>query len=121
MIHRAMGGAMGYADDLRKLAEVLDSVTDSAADIYVSRTAMKKNEVLSLMNAETWMSAADAVKAGFANAVFSGSVKNVAGPFDLSIFKNTPPQLKTENVIEPTIEADPLINIYRKRLELLKG
>lgn len=100
MIHRAMGGAMGYADDMRKLADILDSVSASAADIYVTRTGMKKDKVMKLMDAETWMSANEALDSGFATAVSEHKAQNVAGRFDLSMFKNTPVslQVKTKRV-----------------------
>ena len=118
MIHRAMGGAMGYADDMRELADILDSVSSSAADIYVARTGLEKDKVMLLMTAETWMSASDAVDSGFATSLSGSRVENLAGRFDLSMFKNTPVSLLQEEMNEYT--EDPLINIYRKKLALLR-
>ncbi|MFZ0772578.1 MAG: ATP-dependent Clp protease proteolytic subunit [Candidatus Sulfotelmatobacter sp.] len=118
MIHRAMGGAMGYADDMRELADILDSVSSSAADIYVARTGLEKDKVMLLMTAETWMSASDAVDSGFATSLSGSRVENLAGWFDLSMFKNTPVSLLQEEMNEYT--EDPLINIYRKKLALLR-
>lgn len=124
MIHNAQGFAMGYADDMRKLADILDSVSASAADIYVARTEMKKDKVMSLMAAETWMSANEALESGFATAVSDNKPQNFAGRFDLSMFKNTPVSLQVQP--EPDTAAadeveDPLIDILRKKLALLKG
>src|SRR5579864_3298342 len=53
MIHEALAMTAGFADDMRKMADTLDSVTASAADIYVAKTGMNKDAVLKLMAAET--------------------------------------------------------------------
>jgi ATP-dependent Clp protease protease subunit len=126
MIHNAMAMAFGNADDFRRMSDTLDTVSASAADLYVGRTKMKKSDVLEMMSAETWMSAKDAVKYGFATAV-QGKGK-VSNAFDLSSFKNTPEELKeqaepvieVEPVVEPIVEDDYKIELLRKRLEISK-
>jgi ATP-dependent Clp protease protease subunit len=124
MIHRAMGLAGGYADDLRKTADILDTVTDSAADIYVSRTGVKKDEVLALMAAETWMTPKEAKDAGFATGTSTQKGKDVRNVFNLSVFKNTPESLQAKpNEVEPievSIDWQAQIDLMRKRLELAK-
>lgn len=111
MIHRAMAMAAGFSDDLRQTADTLDTVSASAADIYVARTGMKKDAVLDMMKAETWMSAQDAVKLGFATAV-AGKAK-VTNAFDLSLFKNTPVEfkIKTKEVDGEHLTADCFIYV----------
>jgi ATP-dependent protease ClpP protease subunit len=98
MLHNAMAMEAGYASDMRKMADILDSITDSAADIYVAKTGMKKDKVLSLMGAETWYGAEDAVKNGFATSVAKNKGNAVSACFDLSVFKNTPADLKSAPV-----------------------
>lgn len=95
MIHEAMAITAGFAADHRKMAETLDTVTASAADLYVAKTGMKKDEILKMMAAETWMSAEDCVKQGFANVV-SEDEASIGNNFDLSVFKNTPASLRNE-------------------------
>jgi ATP-dependent protease ClpP protease subunit len=92
MIHEAMALCAGFADDMRQMADTLDTVSASIADIYVSRTKNSKTSVLEMMKAETWMGAKDAVNNGFATAV-AGKAK-VSNSFDLSAFKNVPEELK---------------------------
>jgi len=92
MIHEALALCMGHADDMRQMAETLDTVTASIADIYVSNTGNSKTSVLEMMKAETWMGAKEAVKNGFATEV-AGKAK-VSNSFDLSRFKNVPEALK---------------------------
>jgi ATP-dependent Clp protease, protease subunit len=136
MVHEAQGFCAGYSADMSKMAETLDAVTSSAADVYVNATKLSKTNVMELLAAETWMTPKEAVKNGFASQVGNG--KAVTNQFDLRFFKNVPKELKPVPVVagidlattaEPTIvlipvaepEPDPLINIFRKRLEMLRA
>jgi ATP-dependent Clp protease protease subunit len=103
MIHPAQGMAMGDAKAVREFADTLDQVSASIADIYVERTKNSKKSVVEMMDAETWMSAKDAVKNGFATEVSGNKVSN---SYDLSTFqfKNTPEELK--NQAQKTREVD---------------
>jgi ATP-dependent Clp protease, protease subunit len=102
MIHNAMSVCAGFANDMRQMADTLDTVSASAADLYVNKTGMSKKAILEMMTAETWMSAKEAVKNGFATAVAGkGKINNA---FDLSGFKNTPEELK--NQVQKTREVD---------------
>lgn len=67
MVHPAMCGTMGSAVDHRKSAEYLDTLTDGAIDIYVRRTKREEKKIRALVEAETWMSAAEAKELGFAD------------------------------------------------------
>jgi hypothetical protein len=51
------------------MADRLDSIRDVMCDVYASRTGLAKAEVEKLVAAETWMSASEAVKKGFADKV----------------------------------------------------
>jgi len=130
MIHQAMGMCGGYAQDFRQMADVLDTVTASAADIYVARTGLKKDEVMAMMTAETWMTPQEAIENKFATEM-SSQKANVANAFNLSVFANVPVALKvTEEIAEeptvvPTNEVEEFdwqaqMSILRKRLELSK-
>jgi ATP-dependent protease ClpP protease subunit len=101
MIHNAMGMTAGDSNDMLKMADTLTKVTDSIADIYVARTGTAKEDVLAMMDTETWMNAEEAVTNKFATAIGSGSA--VKNSFDLSAFKNTPIELKAE--VTPTCEC----------------
>jgi ATP-dependent Clp protease protease subunit len=121
MIHQAMGIVGGYSSDFRKMADVLDTVSDSAADIYVTKTGMKKDKVLALMAAETWMTPQEAIDQGFATATTKQKAKNASNSFNLSVFDNVPETLKTPEVVpEPKHEDDYLISLLLKRIEIAK-
>lgn len=94
MIHPAQAMAMGDATEMRKMADTLDTVTDSIADVYVAKTGLDKQTVLDMMNAETWMTADDAVAKGFATQV-SKEKAAISNAFDLKVlnFQRVPEEL----------------------------
>lgn len=69
MIHNAWGMAMGDAQEMRRSADLLDTVSGSLLDTYVARTGNVAADVKKWMNAETWMTAQEAVDKGFATSV----------------------------------------------------
>lgn len=113
MIHPAQSISMGSASDFRKLADTLDTVTASIADIYVAKTGLAKDKVLDMMNAETWMDSDEAVKLGFATAV-SKDKQAVKNSFDLTTFRNAPSTLKVE------AEAEVDLSLFQRQLEINK-
>lgn len=88
MIHDPSGSVTGGADDLRQRADLIDRFRSSMLTAYVTRTKLPRERVESMMAAETWLSAADAVKLGFADEV-EGAVA-IAATFDLSRFRHAP-------------------------------
>ena len=93
MLHEAQGMSMGDADTMRKMADTLETVTSSAADLYVEKTGKPKVDVLAHMKAETWLTPEEAVKNGYADSV-GGKKAPVKNSFDLSLFRNAPAELK---------------------------
>jgi ATP-dependent protease ClpP protease subunit len=100
MVHLPSGLVMGNADDMRKMAGALDTVTESMINVYAKRTGLDRNEIRDLLAAETWFSPDQAIEKGFADEV-RGVVKAAAmidnkraifngATFDLSRFHNVP-------------------------------
>lgn len=70
MIHNAWTSAWGVnAADLRKLADDMDTITSASKSAYMARVFITEDELTELMDAETWISPADAVDMGFATAI----------------------------------------------------
>lgn len=69
MIHNPMTGGYGDMHDLRKVADVLDTVKESIMNAYVAKTGLSLEEISNMMDAETWLSANAAVGKGFADKV----------------------------------------------------
>ena len=68
MIHDPALVTWGNAAAHAKSIEQLDRLGDSFADIYADKTGKPVAEMRDLMRAETWMTAQEAVDAGFADA-----------------------------------------------------
>ncbi|MBP1849686.1 head maturation protease, ClpP-related [Rhizobium halophytocola] len=69
MVHNAWGMVVGNRHDMREAASMFDGFDSAIADIYEARTGAKRNDIESLMDAETFMGAGDAVKSKFADRV----------------------------------------------------
>jgi ATP-dependent protease ClpP protease subunit len=69
MIHNPLSQVQGYASDMRKAADVLDTVKETIINAYVAKTGRSESEVSDMMDQESWMSANEAVKQGFADGV----------------------------------------------------
>ncbi|MGO8691641.1 MAG: head maturation protease, ClpP-related [Thermoguttaceae bacterium] len=110
MIHNPMNLAMGDADDMRHMADLLDKVKEQLVNTYVQRTKKDAAAVAELMDAETWLSAGEAVEQGFADRT-SGNLA-LAASFDPSRFTNCPDRFraaspKPQSLTEPTMADTP--------------
>lgn len=66
MIHNVLTVAAGNKKDFLATAEVLEQFDSVLADIYADSTGIKKEDIVSMLDAETWMSGEEAVTNGFA-------------------------------------------------------
>ena len=86
MIHNAWGGTQGEAKDMRKQAEILEKITNEIAEVYVKKSGIPYNEVIRMMDEETWLTAEEAVALGLVDSI-SEPIK-VAAKYDVSKYKN---------------------------------
>jgi ATP-dependent protease ClpP protease subunit len=113
MIHKASAWAGGNSDDLEKVIEMLETVEQSIVPIYADRTGLSREEVQEMMNAETWLSAEDAVEKGFADEVAKKAVQEVptnsfSGVLALSMSAtqaSTKVALEHQDAAEEVVEA----------------
>lgn len=77
MIHEAQTAVRGTASDLMKVASQAEQMNVQLAEIYSKRTGLPMDEIRSMMKAETWLTASDAIAKNFADEVvnFDNSVK----------------------------------------------
>lgn len=69
MVHCVSSGARGNHSAMEKMAEVLRTADDALSNAYVSKTGMSKNEVLQMMEDETWLTAEQAKEKGLVDAI----------------------------------------------------
>lgn len=101
MIHDPWTIGVGNAREFRKLAETLDSIGESMIAAYEDKTGMARDDLMPLLNAETWMTAEEAVGLGFADKIEEskhiaasllkpGVVAINGQEFDLTHYRNVP-------------------------------
>jgi ATP-dependent Clp protease protease subunit len=69
MIHDPFTFVEGNSRDLRKWADTLDTVRESLIAAYQDKTDLTHDELVPLLEAETWLTAEDAVAQGFADEI----------------------------------------------------
>jgi len=69
MIHNAMGGASGDYRDMRKMAEILDGVTQIIGKAYTAKTGTALEEIRDMMDDETWLFGDEIKAAGFVDEI----------------------------------------------------
>lgn len=100
MIHNAWTMAFGNKNDFIELADLLDKFDQSIVNDYIKKTGKSAQEITAMMDAETWMSAQEALDMGFIDTVFDGAVadqnQTASNSWDLSAFDNAPKALTEE-------------------------
>lgn len=69
MIHNPMSGIYGNADEMREWADTMDKFAASMISTYAARTGQTEAKVKELLDAETWLTAAEAKALGFADSI----------------------------------------------------
>ncbi|MBO8183765.1 MAG: Clp protease ClpP [Archaeoglobus sp.] len=139
MVHNPWTIAMGTADDFRKLADDMDQIRESIIVTYQDKTGMDREEIIRLMDEETWMTAEEAVQMGFADELeeskkIAASLKEgllvVNGQqFDLTKYKNPPKivvvdqenNMELENPREGEQTDEGLLFLYQKKIQINKN
>lgn len=131
MVHDPMFAMMGYynSKELAKCIDALEKIGESVIASYQAKTGKSKEELDTLMDAETWMTGEDAVNMGFAdellNAVevaasINGSKLIINGlDFDISRFKNIPelPVIQAKATNQPKKEEPKLLTLDQLKNE----
>jgi ATP-dependent protease ClpP protease subunit len=127
MIHNPWTYTAGDADDLRKVADVLDQTTEAIIAAYKAKAPdIDEVELRRLVNEETWLTANEAVALGLADEIGDGIKVNacVGQGTVLQRFKNAPKDLlaQLDDVTKPEDPpedppADPVID--QSKLALL--
>jgi ATP-dependent Clp protease protease subunit len=92
MIHNPWGGVVGDADQIDSFGDAIRKMQEQIVDTYAKRSKLPKEQVAEMMNAETWLTAQEAVDFGLADRV-ADSMK-MAALVDTAKFKNTPATFK---------------------------
>jgi hypothetical protein len=113
VLHDPSGLVAGTASDMRAMAEALDRMKAGMVAAYRDKSSRDDTEIEALMRAETWLSAQEAVDLGFADRI--EQPVRMAAHFDLSRFRNTPPQLAAL-LISSTPQEDEMSDSQKTRM-----
>lgn len=72
MVHEPWGGAIGNSAEMRKVADILDTMRGQIVATYKWHTPMEEDAIVALLDAETWMDADEALANGFATEKVAG-------------------------------------------------
>lgn len=124
MIHNVSNRASGDYKDMEHNAEILKTANKSIANSYKSKTGLSDEELLKLMDKETWMSAEEAVKNKFVDEVMFESLSQpIKGLYNSSAGVPYEVIEKIKNKIKrPNIENnnDNSVFLLQAKLNLLK-
>jgi ATP-dependent Clp endopeptidase proteolytic subunit ClpP len=67
MIHNPLTIMIGDANELRKTADLLDKMKGEFISTYKKKSGKDEQEISDMMDAETWLTASEAIEAGFAD------------------------------------------------------
>ena len=73
MVHNVSGSAAGDFHDMQQEAEILQTANKAVAAAYLEKTGKSMEELLGIIDAETWMDAQKAVEYGFVDEVMFAS------------------------------------------------
>lgn len=130
MIHNAWSIAYGNKKDMQDMAGLLDKIDGDIVADYARVCGQSPEQIVAWMDAETWMTADEAVAAGFARLAVEpdgdetgqdddndgdGMTKN-AGRWNLTAYQRAPQALITPKPVAPDWAAVHANNTRRLRL-----
>lgn len=101
MIHRAMTGMYGNANEMEKTVDLLRTVDGQMEGIYLKRIDATEEQLTEWLDEETWLTAEESVEYGFADTM--GESQAVAAMVNPGRFNKTPSHLVAKSEpVEPT-------------------
>ncbi len=91
MIHNPWSVAFGNASEMRKSADLLDTLKETIISAYAGRTGMERKKLSSMMDEESWLTADEALEYGFVTEITEPlQAYNSFERFDISKFPKRP-------------------------------
>lgn len=87
MVHKPMSFAMGNANDMQKTIDALNKIEESVMmPMYMNKSKVSEEEIKSLIDAETWLSAKEMDK--YFNVTLLDEEKTAVASISSNLFKN---------------------------------
>ncbi|MBM7698678.1 head maturation protease, ClpP-related [Kurthia huakuii] len=115
MIHNVSSFVAGDNRAMQHEADVLKGFNESIASAYVDKTNQPLDDILELMNKETWLTAQQAVELGFADEVmFSENapklVATTGGGLSPEVINRMKTIMNKEPVVNVNVDMDEIVN-----------
>lgn len=135
MIHRAKMNGEGNTNDFRHNADTLSVIDQTICNAYQAKTGKSRDEILDLMNKETWLTPQNAVDQGFADEILAvndkvpqmvNAIGSIPAKDKVDQFMKFLIDQKQENKEESTINSSNNEEffdsaLFRSKLKILKG
>ena len=119
MIHNASGGFGGDYRDMEKGAEILKNVNATISNAYRLKTGLSNEELLEMMNKETWLTPQQALEKRFVDEImFTNDVKLVASFNNGMLPQEVINKMKME-LMNKEVPKEPENNIEAEKAKLL--
>jgi len=124
MVHEAWMMAVGNKRELREASDLLEKIEASTiVPAYTARTGMKSADVMAMLEAETWLSAEEAVEKRFADAVTGQDAGEAAAKWDFAALgiREVPDAIEAKRREDEAkaLSAKAKIEILRRRVDLV--
>lgn len=107
MIHNvSMSNASGDYHDMQKNAEILKQMNAALSAAYASKTGMGEEEILKLMDRETWITANQALEMGFVDEIKSDFVMLTNSTGSMRLTEELRNKAMTEKRAAEELEAE---------------
>lgn len=118
MIHNASGGFGGDYRDMEKGAEILKNVNATISNAYRLKTGLSNEELLEMMNKETWLTPQQALEKKFVDEImFTNEIKLVASLDNGMLPQEVINKMKME--LKNKVPEKPKNNIEEEKAKLL--
>lgn len=91
MVHNSWGLCIGNKNDMTALAGLLDTMDHEIAQDYQKKCGQTMEQIQALMDAETWMTAQEALDAGLVDRIYTG--QPVENRWNLRAYDRAPQDL----------------------------
>ena len=119
MIHNVQGRGQGDYRDLEKAADTLEKMNKCVMAAYREKTGKPEEELLEMMDKETWMTADEAVEGGFIDELQKSKAKRV-NVRNISASGGSLLPAEVVNKIKQSINSQKQETISRTKYNLLK-
>lgn len=108
MIHRASTYVWGNSEDLQQAQQMLDVTDEAILNTYCRRCGdrVSREELASMMENETYIGAADALRYGLVDSIIGGENATQSGLLVASAFNNTVKAMRTLPDIQTLLDAE---------------